>query len=203
MAQDALRFEQELRAALDIETRGGLDSRKSSPFAADRRERRTTMVRWSLAAGLVFALSFGGWLGVSTYERKETTPLASVVLRHIEDEIAYLDENRNLSSDALSSLLALFGAHLAGGGLGQVRYAVRCRIRRFRGLHLVVAGERGPVTVLLMPGERLSGPEELDAPGLSGVLIPTGYGSMAVVGQPEESLTSVTARVQDAVAWGG
>jgi len=73
----------------------------------------------------------------------------------------------------------------------EVRYAGICDIRRRPGAHLVLAGERGPVTVLLMPDERVSQRAPLRTGDLEGVVLPVDGGSMAIVGSRGEPLNAL------------
>jgi hypothetical protein len=67
----------------------------------------------------------------------------------------------------------------------EVRYAGVCDIRRRPGAHLVLAGERGPVTVLLMPDERVS-QRTAARRRPEGVILPVDGGSLAIVGSRGE-----------------
>ena len=78
----------------------------------------------------------------------------------------------------------------------EVRYAGICDIRRRPGAHLVLAGERGPVTVLLMPDERVSQRAPLRTGNLEGVVLPVDGGSMAIVGSRGEPLNALEHRLR-------
>jgi len=55
-------------------------------------------------------------------------------------------------------------------------------------VHMVLQGENGSVTVLLMPGEQIDTRNPVDNGRFSGVIAPTRYCSMAIVGEDGEDL---------------
>lgn len=89
------------------------------------------------------------------------------------------------------------------GGLGLFSYAMSCFVRGEWVPHLVVQGEHGPVMLLLLPHESVSEPVPLSLPeeGLSGVIVPLGEVSVAVMGEVDESMEHIRDRLDAAVEW--
>jgi len=85
----------------------------------------------------------------------------------------------------------------------EVTAAVPCWIRKGRGMHLVMWGENGPVTVLLMPGEHVAKPQAVMAVSLAGVLVPTDWGSMVVVSHAGDDVESLVYSLLKDVLWKG
>ena len=192
-AEGAWEFEKKLLAAFDAEPPEGLVQAPPPP-PMDLR-------RWALAAGLLLALGLSAWLGIhSGLYPGLRTELSVVVLNHIEDEKHFLYEDQDVLPQAVELMLSGLGARLTADP-GPIRYMERCRIRKRFGLHLVLPGNRGPVTVLLMPGEYVPERRLLDSVSFSGVIVPTDYGSMAVVGGRREPVETVVERMQRSVAW--
>ncbi len=67
--------------------------------------------------------------------------------------------------------------------------------------HLVIQGERGPVTILLMPEEKVSGAQLFGDDVIQGVILPVGNGSIAIVGGAGERLDEIQERVRNSVTW--
>ena len=65
----------------------------------------------------------------------------------------------------------------------------------------VVPGRQGPVTVLIMPGEHRMKREQVSSFRFSGVIVPTDYGSMAVVGERLESVEHIVDKMKQAIVW--
>lgn len=197
-AEKACLFEDKLRSALLLDAPEGMASQASLGREAAQPRRRFAHRAWALAAVLLLGLGAAGWSNVAMFG--DDAPLADLVLRHIQHESEMLLKDEQTPPGALAALLQPLGGKITSD-IGKVRYAVRCLIRHEMGVHLVLAGERGPVTVLLMPGEHLASPRAVNAQGFSGILLPTDYGSMAVVGEQPEAYQQLAERVNNAVSW--
>lgn len=199
-AEQAWRFEEKLRRALDAAPMDGLEARILLSQSVAGRPAR--MRRWSLAASLLLAICLSAWLGLHwPGAGQPMVGLEQLVLTHIRGEPQHLEAHAAVSAETLESLLAPFGAH-ASDQLGQPRYAGRCHIRRQAGVHMVLSGEQGPVTVLIMPGEHAQQRLVVDAEDFAGVIVPTGYGSLAVVGVPGEPVDITLNKVRQGIFWG-
>jgi hypothetical protein len=88
-----------------------------------------------------------------------------------------------------------------GEGAGLVRYAKVCLFRGKLVPHLVVQGERGPVTVMLLRDEKVAAPMPIDEGGFRGTIVPAGDGSIAVLGQEPGDIQLVRSRVLEALQW--
>jgi len=202
-AQRMAGFEQALRHALNIRPPEGLEARilLAQSFNATRRT-STVGARWlTAAAALLVAVGVTGWLGYrwDAYFG-EPEGLAMAVLNHVNGELSYLQVDRDVQSNQLGQLFAHFGARL-NSDIGGVSYAGRCDIRTQPGVHLVVPGQQGAVTLLFMPHEHLTEPKPIRSDRFTGIIVPTDVGSMAVVGEKGEPVSHVAARVQHLVVW--
>jgi hypothetical protein len=119
----------------------------------------------------------------------------------VQDETRHLYAAGPADAGDLHGVFERFGAKISEQSLGKVNFAGICMMRRNRGVHLVLRGEMGPVTVFFMPGERATKPMKLDSERFAGVIEPTTWGSIAVVGEQGEELMPVLHRVRQAVSW--
>ncbi len=68
--------------------------------------------------------------------------------------------------------------------------------------HFVVQARHGPVTVLLLPDERIDTRVALDEDGFIGTIVPLeDGGSIAVVGEADEDISEVRDQVANALRW--
>lgn len=187
-------FERGLEDAVRIPVPEGLASRilvaHGVGLEASRRARRRRL-RLSLAASAAMG-SAASWLVL------RQAPLDRAVIAHIERERSHLAERRDLSPEQVNQVLAPLGISVAVG-VGRVHYAGTCRIRKDVGAHLVLQGENGPVTVLLMPGEPAGRRLTVHDAEFRGIIVPAGQGSIAIVGQPGEALAGIERRLRLAV----
>jgi hypothetical protein len=192
--------EAKLKAALQVPTPPELAERIQLAVSFGAQQRRPQ--RWlSMAAAGLLAVAAGtlGWLHFD--KPYEDLSLERSVLHHVADETRHLYDPGPADTRDLHAVFARFGAKVAEQALGQVNFAGICMMRRNRGVHLVVRGEQGPVTVFFMPGEQTDRVLPLRSERFAGVIEPTEWGSIAVVGEHGEQLQPVLQRVRQAVTW--
>ena len=62
-------------------------------------------------------------------------------------------------------------------------------------------GQVGPITVFFMPGEAIRGEMEIDSARFQGYLVPTDWGSIAVVGAQSAYPAQIEREFVNAVEW--
>ena len=151
--------------------------------------------RLAYAAGVV-AMVLGGLVGLLLWPVPE--PIADTVIGHILAEPEHLHEQSVVDARTTSAALQRVGLGLRRE-LSHVRYADTCPMGRGVGAHLVLAGRRGPITVLVLP-DRIGERQIVRRAGFEGVVIPTGYGSLAIVGVAGEELSGYERWLPTAIA---
>ncbi len=130
-----------------------------------------------------------------------TGDIAKDVVVHVrhEDDAAFA-RSTPVSRGQLDGVLKAAGATM--GPVGEVSYVKLCPFRGTMVAHFVVQESAGPVTVLLLPDEEVSGPVTIDEEGIVGTIVglETG-GSIAVVGSSGEEIEEIKNRVAAAVKW--
>jgi len=195
--------EARLHAALNVEAPPQLTERIQLAVSFGTRRPARQQRRWlSLAAAGLVAVAAGtlGWLHFNARPYEDLS-LERSVLHHVADETRHLYNPGPADPRALQAVFERFGARVDEQMLGQVNFAGICMMRHNRGVHLVLRGKMGPVTVFYMPGEMANKPMALDSERFAGMIEPTGWGSIAVVGEHGENLAPLLARARQAVAW--
>jgi len=166
---------------------------------ASRRPIRWTTPAWvGLAASVVLATVIGVRF-INTGEDYGT--LAEQVIAHLDYEPQALTvTDVAVSDDRLYSVVKPAIATL-DRDLGLISYAMSCRINGREVPHLVVQGEQGPVTILLMPHEMIDMAIQLDGQSIEGVILPVGEGSIAIIGNRGEPIDQLRTRVTENVKW--
>lgn len=162
------------------------------------RSRRNTWFAAAASLTLVIGATLVSLVS-ETWERGNMA-LAQTVLHHIDDEAHHLREAGPISDQRVKYVFARFGAEL-NQEIGQVNFAAECLMKTRNGVHLVLPGEHGPITVFYMPGETVSEEVEIDSARFDGVIVPTEWGSVAVVGENGEALQPLTQKLASAVSW--
>ena len=155
--------------------------------------------RWfALAASVMLAAIIGVRMfavGV------DNVSLGEEVLAHLDHEPAALVvSTTRVSDERLIKAVPASVAHMDHSA-GLITYAQSCEINGKTVPHLVIQGELGPVTILLMPDEEIAAAQTLDGDNVHGVILPVGNGSIAIIGAREEPLERIEKSVLSSVAW--
>lgn len=161
-------------------------------------KKRNTTTWFAIAATVVIAATLGFRM-LSTDIHYES--LEAEIIAHLDHEPASLVVTDKGVSDA--RLAAVVPANLStmGHSAGLVTYAQTCDINGKAVPHLVIQGERGPVTILLLPDEKIDAAVDLSGEHIDGVLLPVGNGSIAIIGQRGERIDAISNRVRNSVMW--
>jgi hypothetical protein len=127
--------------------------------------------------------------------------LAEQVLAHVDHEPWALKVTNVAVSEEQFAQVVNPAIGTMDRGVGLVSYAQTCVINGMKIPHLVIQGEKGPITLLLMPNETVSGPVSLTGESVNGVILPVGNGSIAIIGERDEPIQDLEKRVVDSVEW--
>jgi Protein of unknown function (DUF3379) len=166
------------------------------------RRRRFAAPGWIGLAAAIGVAAIVAWSSLVTDENYP--PIAGQVLAHMD----YEESSRRVTTLAVSE--AALGQVLAqrvsdfDAGPRIVSYASACVINGNVTPHLVVQGRTGPITLILMPEERIDTAIPIEGEHVHGVILPVGSGSVAVIGQRQEQQPEIEAvgeRVIESVQW--
>lgn len=176
-AQDMLMLDGKLREALrvpapEIALPGGPHRVKSFPA------RWPGTRQFALAAGIAGVALLVGllWIGVPRQS------LASAVVEHMAHEPQAWAHGDVLAATAVTPVLARSGVALREG-MPAVSYANSCWFRGRYVPHLVVLTSGGPVTIMVLPDEKVTGRVAVDEGGYRGVIVPAQRGAIVVLAQ--------------------
>lgn len=174
------------------------DIEDAKVVSLDARRRRPSATWFAVAATVLLAAVVGVRMfgpGV------EYDSLADEVLAHLDHEpVALRPSSTPVSEDRLARVVSADVAQL-DTSTSLITYARSCKINGKTIPHLVIRGERGPITILLMPDEAVAEAVSLDGENTHGWILPVGGGSVAIIGAREEKLERVEKSVLDSVRW--
>lgn len=159
---ETLALDGRLRAALEL------------PLPRFRRQAPPAR-RFALAASLLLAVVLTGGIWLS----RSQPVLAGEVLEHVKEEAGSWDQHELLPASAVADVLRQAGVEF--DARLPVVYAMACPFHGRRVPHLVVQTDAGPMTVMLLAHEKIAARQEFSENGYSGVLLPAGEGSVAVL----------------------
>ena len=178
----------------------GLAERVSLAARFQQRAERRRQWWYSAAAGVLLAVGVSMASLFSTSIERTNVALAQSVINHIEDEASHLRAAHPIPTTRVNGVFERFGAELAAD-IGPVHFAAECLMRQRNGVHLVMPGRMGPVTVFFMPGEMADTTMPVASARFNGEIVPTHWGSIAVVGEAGESVDGLGERLAAAVRW--
>jgi hypothetical protein len=162
-----------------------------------RKLRRLSAPVWvGLAASLVIATV----VGVRFLSNDVVYPsLADEIIAHLDHELGALQVTDKAVSERKVSRVV--EKDVAEMDIGLITYARTCVINGHTIPHLVIQGERGPITLLLLPDEMVDSAVALEGVGITGVILPVGNGSIAIIGERDEPLDDLKNRLVNTVKW--
>jgi len=166
--------------------------------ALPARKRSLNPVWFAMAATIVLAASISLRMS-GVFQNYDS--LAEEVLAHMDHEPAALRVTDEPVADdrlvrAVPAKLAVFDRDAS-----LITYAQPCKINGKNVPHLVIQGEHGPITILLMPDEKVAEAMPIDGTNVKGIILPVGDGSIAIVGDREEQLEPILKNVVNSVTW--
>lgn len=180
-ASDMHELDRRLRDAMrvpapDVPLPAGPYSAAGSGDAASRTPSRRYAPQLALAASVAGIALVAGLLW-SAFPHQS---LASAVVAHMAHEPDAWQTNTRLPTGDIQHVISRSGVRL-DAMLSNVTYASSCWFRGHFVPHLVVRTAAGPVTVMVLPEERVATPAGLDEAGYRGVIVPAPRGSIAVL----------------------
>ncbi len=191
-------LDRHLESAMRVDVPEGLAGRILLRHSLERQRR--VRRRWYLSAALAAGLALAVGLSIFWLSPGSHGGLAHEVVAHIEEDTQALLSRAQVRDFALSATLASFGMYLEED-IGSVTYAGICEVGTTLGVHLVVAGESGPVTVIVLPYKRMPRARAFQTDGYTGLLLPAHHGSIAVVAQHPQAVAPTAQRVSKALRW--
>jgi len=173
------------------------DNVVNMPF---RNKQTFSMPTW---VGIAATVVIAAFVGVRMIDLQPGSglPLDQEVLAHFNHEPSALQVTTVAVSDEKFSSVVNPSIGTMDRNVGLVTYANSCIINGKTIPHLVIQGEKGPITLLLMPEEMIDGAMTLEGEGVNGVILPMGDGSIAIIGEHDEALNEIEQQIIDSVEW--
>ena len=191
-------LDRKITQAIQIEAPEGLAERiKLNQQLGEHAYRKKQMRRWfSIAASVLIV--FG--LVASFISTTKTNDLSQRVLSHVYDELYHLEENHHYSIARANLMLASYGGEFQQN-IGSLRYVGKCEIAKQQGVHMILDGKVGPVTVMMMPETKIDKALSINDHRFQGSIEPTSRGSYAIIAEKGEELEQVKQTVNKNLKW--
>ena len=202
--REMLELEQKIKGALAL-TVPELQMPPLEDFASDNvvsleSRRRVSTPAWFAVAATVLIAAFIG-IRFGGVDGPHYDSLAEEVLAHAKHEPgAFEPSDRKVADDLLHQVVPASIAEMDHSA-GLITYAETCPISGNEVPHLIIQGQQGPITIMLLPDEKISAAIPLNDEVSHGVLLPVGDGSIAIIGSREEQLEEVQKQIVQSVMW--
>jgi hypothetical protein len=197
-ASRAVRFSAALNAAARVEVPENLASRvllrqSYLPFKSNFSRRGVFALAASLFVVVSLALSAAVIVNLQD-------PLAREIFTLIRYADYAMEPKIPLGEEPVAKAIARAGLKLEGR-LEKVTFAGNCLLQQKIAGHLVIQGEKAPITVFLTREMQVNSETAIRSDNLRGIVVPMEKGAIIVVGAPDESLTILVENISAAVSW--
>ncbi len=195
-------FNHQLTDTLNIKTPENLAERiiLAQQLSEYKSTRRTNQRKWFISAiaasFFALAISFTLWVPANV----NGTQLTAQVISHYYQDTHALNVHMNVAKNNIDTMLASYGGRL-NGPIGKVAFLGHCIVGGHTGVHMVVQSRQGPVTILILPSESINHAYKLHDQQLTGVLYPSKKGSIAILAEHAEVISSTRQRLDSSLNW--
>jgi hypothetical protein len=185
---------EELRR-LNADIRRALDAPPDIRVARPRRA-APAWREYALAAGVVLATA----AAIMVWLLRPTDTLAREVVAHVKAEPESWLSSHNVSAGSIEHALRSSGVGLDLAS-DKIVYAQSCWFRGHYVPHLVVETTHGPATLLILRHEHVKARDDFREGGMTGVIVPAGDGSIAVLARGRGEVDDVASQLREEVHW--
>lgn len=202
LVNEAKRFDSDLQSLLKVEIPENLAEKIlfEQRFSADNKRRRNNPWYIAIAASIAFVLGIS--LPLLTSLNSSPLDIGTVAMAHVQEEYyftAKIDEQA--SRAAVNAKLASYGGRVKGE-LGDVFFVNYCSFAGTSALHLIMQGEKGRVTVFVVPGDaELIATAAFNNQHLKGITEKMGKTHVVIVGEKDEPLEKTNVKLQKNIQW--
>jgi hypothetical protein len=202
LVDQAKKFDLELQSVLKVDLPNDMIDKilLEQSFAIENK--KNVNHRWHLAIAASVAFLIGISLPLLNNLNYFTQNIGTVALQHVQEEYYFtekVDENASLST--VNAKLARYGG-LAKDDLGDVLYVNHCDFDGRPGLHMIIQGEQGRITVFVVPDDAgLRSSPDFYNQRLKGITENLGKVSLVIVGEKDEPLEKMKLKLKENIQW--
>ena len=138
----------------------------------------------------------------------DASSLEDVVFRHLYSELSFLDDDTPIALAEVNAIMntrvgSMFYDSAEMEGL-TINHTQDCWVdfeNGVRGVHMVVKGNNGPVTVMIIANTPIDQEIPIQDERFSGVITPVRRGNMVVIGEKEESIRQYSTMLAANINW--
>lgn len=202
LVEESKEFDKLLKQSLKVEVPTDLVDKimLEQSFAIERDKNMSARWHIAIAASIAFVIGLSlpmlGSLSTPQFD------IGTVALQHVQEEYFLTAKaNENATLQNVNAKLAIYGA-TAKEGLGEVLFVNYCRFEGTSALHMILKGEKGRVTVFVVPEDADFKPSaEFSSQYLKGISERVGKASVVIVGERDEPLEAMKEKLDKSIKW--
>jgi hypothetical protein len=202
LVDQAKKFDLELQSVLKVDLPNDMIDKilLEQSFAIENK--KNVNHRWHLAIAASVAFLIGISLPLLNNLNYFTQNIGTVALQHVQEEYYFTEKvNENASLSTVNAKLARYGG-LAKDDLGDVLYVNHCDFDGRPGLHMIIQGEQGRITVFVVPDDAgLRSSPDFYNQRLKGITENLGKVSLVIVGEKDEPLEKMKLKLKENIQW--
>lgn len=202
LVNEALEFDEKLQSLLDVPVPDNLVDNillEQSYFIENKKKSSN---RWQIAIAASVAFIIGLSLPMVRSLIHSPLDIGTVAMKHVQHEYyftAKIDEKATIPM--INAKLASYGGNLTAD-LGEVTFVNFCDFEGVSALHMVMKGEKGQVTVFVVPSTAdFITPEKFNDMHLKGLTEKMGDTNVVIVGERDEPLEKVQSMLEENIIW--
>jgi len=202
LVQESKEFDELLKSSLQVDVPNDLADKilLEQSFAIEHD--KTVNNRWHIAIAASIAFVIGLSVPMLNDFNHPTPTLGEVALNHVQQEYymtAKVNEKASLKN--VNVKLARYGGTV-NKDLGNIFFVNYCSFEGTSALHMVLQGEKGRVTVFVVPeNSDLKPTTEFSNQHFKGISEDMGKAKMVLVGEPDEPLEKMKEMLDKNIQW--
>lgn len=202
LVKEAKQFDESLKALLNVDVPEGLTDKilLEQSFAVEKE--RLMSGRWHVAIAASIAFVLGITMPLLNNFNPSPLDIGDVAMQHVQEEYYFTAQsNEHANLYMVNAKLARFGGK-ADTELGDISYVNYCSFEGTPALHMVMQGEKGPITVFVVPSDAdFIKTEKFSNQQLKGITEKMGNANVVIVGERDESLQRTRNILQNNIQW--
>lgn len=202
LVNQAKEFDANIQRLLKVDVPEGLTDKilLEQSFAIENE--RIKSGRWHIAIAASIAFVLGITLPLLNNFSHYPSDIGEVAMQHVKAEYYFTAQsNERADLKMINAKLARYGAE-AQDQLGEVSFINYCDFDGTPALHMVMQGEKGQITVFVVPGDaKFIETEQFNNQYLKGITEKMGNANVVIVGERDESLQKVRDSMGNNIKW--
>ena len=200
--KEAKKFDDTLKGLLNVDVPAGLSDKILLEQSFVIEKERLMSGRWHVAIAASIAFVIGITLPMMNNMVHSPLNIGEVAMQHVKAEYFFTAKtNEHADLRMVNAKLARFGGK-AITELGEITYVNYCKFEGTPSLHMIVQGEKGPITVFVVPSDaEFIESESFNNQHLKGISEKMGNANVVIVGEREESLKKFQVMMQNNIQW--